>query len=75
MGGDRVELKGCAQALPKLDELVKETKPGDLYAAEFRGDRAFAIKSCKARGHYAWKGDRFVPSPTGIRTLPSGSSM
>ena len=65
MGGDRVELQGCAEALPKLDALVKSTSPGDTYRAEFREDRAFAVKSCNARGHYVWKGDRVVRSPTG----------
>jgi hypothetical protein len=60
MGGDRVELRGCAEALQKLDELVKQTTAKDVYAAEFRGDRAFAVKSCNARGHYVWKGGKFV---------------
>ncbi len=60
MGGDRAELRGCAEALPKLDELVKETTPKDIYAAEFRADRAFAVRSCEARGHYVWKGNKFV---------------
>ncbi len=63
MGGDRVELRGCAEALPKLDELVRQSGAGDPYAAEFRSDRAFAVKSCEARGRYVWKGDRFVRSP------------
>lgn len=60
MGGDRIELKGCAEALPKLDALIKETGGAGPFAAEFRGDRAFAIKSCNARGRWGWKGDRFV---------------
>lgn len=63
MGGDRVELRGCAEALPKLDALIVQSRAGDPYAAEFRADRAFAVKSCKARGRYAWKGGRFVRSP------------
>jgi hypothetical protein len=65
MGSGRIELQGCAEALPKLDELVKETKGNDPFAAEFRADRAFAVKSCKAVGRYVWSRDRFVRSPTG----------
>jgi len=60
MGGDRIELQGCAAALPKLDELVRGSGANDLYRAEFRADRAFAIKSCDARGRYVWKEGRFV---------------
>lgn len=60
--GGPVELFGCAEALPRLDDLVKQTKGNDAFAAEFRDDRAFATKSCKARGRYVWKGDRFVRS-------------
>lgn len=67
MGGERIELRGCTEALAKVDDLVKQTMARDLYAAEFRALRAFAIKSCNARGHYVWKGDRFVPSPRGQR--------
>lgn len=62
MGGDRVELFGCAEAIPRLDRLLKESGPGSPFAAEFRADRLFALKSCKARGHYVWNGDRFVRS-------------
>lgn len=62
MGADHVELHGCATALPKLAELVRRSAPGDIYAAEFRDDRAFAVRSCNARGHYVWKGGRFVRS-------------
>ena len=57
---DRVELHGCASALPKLAELVRTSAPGDMFLAEFRADRAFAVRSCNARGHYVWKGGRFV---------------
>lgn len=62
MGGDHIALQGCAAALPKLDELIKQDGASGPFAAEFRGDRAFAIKSCKARGRYVWKSDRFVRS-------------
>jgi hypothetical protein len=64
MGGDRIELRGCAEALPKLDELIQETRGNEPFRTEFREDRAFAIKSCNARGHYVWKGDRFLRAPT-----------
>jgi hypothetical protein len=61
--GGPIELLGCAEALPNLDEQVKQTKGNDVSAAEFRDDRAFAIRSCKARGRYMWKGGRFVRGP------------
>lgn len=64
MGGDRVDLQGCAQALPKLEELIKQTSPKDMFAAEFRADRAFAVKACNARGHYVWTDGRFVRAST-----------
>jgi len=60
--GGPVELFGCAEALPTIDEMVKQTKLGDASAAELRDHRAFAIRSCKARGRHVWKGDRFVRS-------------
>lgn len=63
MGGDRVALQGCAEALPKLDQLVKDSGAGGPFGAEFKADRAFAIKSCKALGRYVWKGERFLRAP------------
>lgn len=65
MGVARVPLQGCAAALPKLDALVAESGSGNPYAREFRDDRAFAVKSCNARGRYVWKGGRFVRTATG----------
>lgn len=61
---DRVELFGCAAALPEVAKFVKENA-GDSsspYATELRDDRAFVIKSCAARGRYTWKAGRFVRS-------------
>lgn len=52
MGGGRIVLNGCAEALAKLDELVKQSGASGPFAAEFRGDREFALRSCKARGRY-----------------------
>lgn len=63
MAGERTVLRGCAEALSKLSELVTESGTGGPFAAEFRQDRAFAVKSCGARGRYVWKQGRFVRSP------------
>lgn len=62
--GGPIELFGCDKALEGVDRVVQETKSDEMFAGEYRDGRTFAMRSCKARGHYVWKGDRFVRAPT-----------
>lgn len=57
------ELFGCAAGLPKLAAFIQRSMvdPSGTYSkAELRDNRAFAVKTCAARGHYKWNAGRFV---------------